>query len=103
MWDVRGVGQSYYYQHRRVNGRPRRVYVGPAGSPHAQEARRHDDQRRAHRLAEQEARRQDESRWQQADDPLLHLAVGVVLLGHASLLVAGFYQHNGGEWRKRRA
>jgi hypothetical protein len=102
MLDVRKTA-SYYYRHRRINGRPRRVYVGPAGSPHAQEARRQDDQRRAQRLAEQEARRQEECRWQQADDPLQHFTESVDLLAHVSLLIAGFYQHDHGEWRPRRA
>jgi hypothetical protein len=101
MWVLRG-NRSYYYRHRKVGGRVLRTYVGPAGSPQAERAAVLDQDRRVRRLAGWQQLRQTQARWQDAETPLLQLTALSDRLGTAALCAAGFYQHQRGEWRRRR-
>jgi hypothetical protein len=90
----------YYYRSIRVNGRPRREYVGPsrlgelAAELDALEREERDLQREAERTARADAEALDElvSGFNAAADDL----------AQAALLAAGCRRHNRGEWRKRR-
>ena len=94
MWDSRGR----YYQHKRINGQPRRVYVGAGvlaeltahvdAQKQAQKAAQ-DAQRRRQRAQDRAIRKDIDSEYKQ-----LQAFVG------ALLTAAGYYQHNRGEWRK---
>jgi hypothetical protein len=101
MWVLRG-NRSYYYRQRKVRGRVLRTYVGAAGTPEAERAAALDAERRARRLAGWEDLRQAQARWEQAEAPLLSLVALADRLGAAALCLGGFYQHERGEWRRRR-
>jgi hypothetical protein len=101
-WETRERGGAYYTRSRKVGGRVVREYVGAAGSPTAQLAAAEDALRREHREREQAGLRSERERDAAAERPLEVLAaVGEALLG-ATLLVAGYHQHDRGGWRKRR-
>ena len=95
-------GRRYYYRGRRLCGRPRRVYVGPANSPAAELASAADDLRRLGREAAARERHAERERLRGAEAPLLQLCQVADALTRAALLAAGFRQHDRGEWRKRR-
>jgi hypothetical protein len=101
MWDVRGESQVYYYRHRRVGGRPRRVYVGTGAA--AEEAAAEDARRKAERQADRTAAEADRRRYAAATEPLDGLAALVERLAKAALLGSGWKQHDRGEWRPWRA
>lgn len=88
MWD-----RGYYYQHKRINGQPRRVYVGGgllgevAARKDAQRAAQ-DAQRRLERAADTEAQRAIDAQYRELRSSLAAL-----------LTAAGYYQHNR-EWRR---
>jgi hypothetical protein len=98
MWDVRG-NSRYYYRHRTRNGRRYRVYVG--SGPHAERLAAQDAQRIAEAKARREERRAWQTKLQAADSPLNTLTNHTNALARAALLCAGYYQHYGGEWRRR--
>jgi hypothetical protein len=101
VWERRGNGW-YYYNHRRVRGRVLKIYVGAAGDPDTQRQVALDQESRARRLAGWQQLRQAQARWQDAEAPLLQLATLSDRLSTAALCTAGFYQHQRGEWRRRR-
>jgi hypothetical protein len=101
MWARRGNG-TYYYRHRRARGRVLKIYVGAAGDPDTERQAALDRERRARRLAGWQALRHAQASWQEAEAPLLQLATLSDRLGTAALCAAGFYQHQRGEWRRRR-
>jgi hypothetical protein len=92
MWD-----RGYYYQHKRIDGKPRRVYVG--GGLLGELAARLDARDQAQRAAQDTQRR-----LQRARDRDIHRAIdgeyqrlrGLVA---ALLEASGYYQHKR-EWRK---
>lgn len=92
-WD-----RGYYYQHKRINGQPRRVYVG-AGMI-AELTASIDAQEQAQRAAQDAQRRlqkaQDRAILKEIDAQYGQLRTFVAAL----LTAAGYYQHNRGEWRK---
>src|SRR6516162_83512 len=100
-WQVVG-GRRYYYRHRRDGGRPRRVYVGPAGSPAAELAAAADGLRRLGREAAARESRAEQARQREAEAPLVKLCELSDVLTRASLLAAGFHRHHRGPWRRRR-
>jgi hypothetical protein len=91
-WD-----RGYYYQHKRINGQPRRVYVG-AGLL-AELTARMDAQEQAQRVAQDAQRRlqrhKDRATLKKIDAEYQHLRSFVGRL----LQAAGYYQHKR-EWRK---
>lgn len=94
MWDSRGR----YYQHKRINGQPRRVYVG-AGL--IAELTAHGDALEQAQKAAQDAQRrlqraQDRAILKDIDAQYRQLQAFVGAL----LTAAGYYQHNRGEWRR---
>ena len=95
-------GRKYYYRHRRVDGRPRTVYVGAAGSPAAELAAAADGLRRLGREAAARERHAERERHRDAEAPLLALCVRTDVLTRAALLSAGFHRHHRGPWRRRR-
>jgi hypothetical protein len=94
--------RKYYYQHRRVGGRPRTVYVGAAGSPAAELAAAADHLRRLGREAAARERHAERERLRGAEAPLLQLCQVADALTRAALLAAGFRQHARGAWRRCR-
>jgi hypothetical protein len=98
-WEQRGK-QTYYYRSARVDGRPCRLYFG--GGEAAQLVARSDEERRT----ERQRTAQSDADYQRKF-LLAHMAIGEVanalnLLTSATLLVAGYYRHDRGPWRKRR-
>lgn len=94
-WD-----RGYYYRSTRTARGPRREYVGTG--PVATSAAKIDaierDQRKTEAAFAMAERREVEA----LDRPLDELDDLADLLARAALLAAGYWQHNRGEWRKRR-
>jgi hypothetical protein len=95
-------GRRYYYRGRRLCGRTRRVYVGPAGSPAAELAAAADDLRRLEREIAARESCAERERLREAEAPLLQLCQMTDALTRAALLAAGYRQHDRGEWRRCR-
>ena len=100
-WSQRG-SRSYFYVTQRVNGRPRRVYVGAGGSAAATLAAADADQRRLAREAAARERHAEQARHQEVEAPLVRLCAVSDVLTRAALLTAGFHRHDRGQWRRRR-
>jgi len=90
----------YYYRSVRVNGQPRREYVG-AGRVAALAAQL-DDLERQERELKQAAERESRADAQALDELVSDFDAAADDLACAALLAAGCRQHNRGEWRKRR-
>jgi hypothetical protein len=98
-WEVRGQ-RAYYYRSCRRGRRTGRVYAGTGVA--GEKAAAADAAERARREA-QTREQKDALKQQQAVDALIGQAVaGTQLLLRAALLAEGFYQHQRGEWRRRR-
>jgi hypothetical protein len=95
-------GRRYYYRGRRLCGRPRRLYVGAAGSPAAELAAAADHLRRLGREVAARERHAERERLRGAEAPLLALCERTDVLTRAALLAAGFHKHDRGPWRRRR-
>jgi len=95
-------GRRYYYRGRRLCGRPRRVYVGPANSPAAELAAAAADAGRLGRVAAARERQAERERLRGAEAPLLELCAVTDVLARAALVVAGYRQHDRGDWRRCR-
>jgi hypothetical protein len=100
-WEQVG-GRRYFYLSRRVGGRPRRVYVGPANSPAAELAAAAADAGRLGRVAAARERQAERERLRGAEAPLLELCAVTDVLARAALVVAGYRQHDRGDWRRCR-
>jgi hypothetical protein len=98
-WEVRGDTRYYYRMHRLPGGRFRREYLG--GGFGAELAAALDAHRRRQRQAQREALRAEREAWEGAAVVLDELIATSNLLVRACLLVAGFHQHQRGEWRRR--
>ena len=92
-------GRRYYYRTLRVGGRPRRVYVGAAGSPAAELAAAADHLRRLGREAAARERHAEQARHQEVEAPLRALCELTDVLARAALVAVGYHRH-GGEWRR---
>jgi hypothetical protein len=99
MWVSRG-DRRYYYRSKRLGNRVVRQYVGTG--PLADLAAALDRFARVQRQAETEARRTDQECQVAALQPLQVFCEATDLLARASLLAAGYHQHDRGEWRRRR-
>ena len=91
----------YYYRSIRVNGQPRREYVGSGRI--AELAAQLDDLERQERELKQAAERQARTDAETLDELVREFNAAADDLACAALLAAGCRQHNRGEWRKRRA
>ncbi len=99
-WEKRRRNRRYYDTTRWIDGAARKVYIGKGfvGELAAERAL----QRRLGREAERErlqAEKAAHDRVSRLLDELDHMAD---LLARASLLAAGFHQHDRGSWRRRR-
>jgi hypothetical protein len=103
-WAVKG-GRRYYYRYHRAEGRVRCHYVGTG--PAAELAAALDEYCRAEHEAQRAANREieqaEQARQRPAETPLRQLCSLSDTLFRATLLAAGFYQHAGGPWRRKRA
>ena len=99
-WETRQRGGRYYTRSKKIGGRVIREYVGTGLAGELAAAL--DARRRAERQAEQAAWRRDLERIKSAIAPLEEFCDTVEVLARASLLLAGYHQHNRGEWRRRR-
>jgi hypothetical protein len=96
-WEQRGK-HRYFYQSRRINGKPRRMYMG-CGHVGELNARLHDRARRQ-RQTEDQAWQVEQVQLARADAVMNELRTLADLIARAKLLLAGFYEHHG-EWRRR--
>lgn len=98
-WETRR-GRRYYYRASRVNGRVVKRYVGMGdladllGEFDADAAQR--------RQLEAEARRAERDELAALDGQVRTLGRLADALAAAALVLAGYHQHDRGEWRKRR-
>jgi hypothetical protein len=97
-WEHRQGSGPYYYTSLRVNGEPRKHYIGTG--PGAEERARHDTLKRQERQTEREARHAEQARVAVADSVLAEFRGLTALLVRATLLLAGLHEHHG-EWRGR--
>lgn len=86
----------YYYRARKWNGHVLKEYLGRG--VRAKQAAAEDAQKKATR----EHERADRREWESVDNHIAQLHQLTKLLSHAHLVSAGYYQHNRGEWRRRR-
>jgi hypothetical protein len=98
-WEMKRGAGPYFYRARWVNGRRVIEYLGkgPAAEMAAENERRERHER-------DEACRawEEETRAGPADRLVREVQVCCGGVTRASLIVAGFYQHDQGEWRRRR-
>lgn len=99
-WETRRGRGRYYTRSRREGGRVVREYVGtgPLAELTAQVdalARGERERRRAAEAGRREQHRELEAALQE-------LCEGADALARAALLLAGYRQHNRGEWRRKR-
>ena len=99
-WERRKRGGRYYTRSRKVNGRVVREYVG--GGALGELAALMDTQERQRREEEAAAWREERERLEELADLVDELCEAVETVARATLLAAGFRQHNRGEWRRRR-
>ena len=99
-WEGRARGGRYYTRTRRAGGRRVREYVGGgwAGDLAAAEDA-------MHREARERAwadRRTERERLAELDAPVEALDAQAETLYRAALVLAGYRQHDRGQWRRRR-
>ena len=99
-WETNRRGFRYYTRTLKGNGRRLRRYFG--NGPAAERAAAEDRQGRAERAAAAERRRAERAHLIQAGAPVRALSDCTDLLTRATLVAAGYWQHDRGEWRKRR-
>lgn len=101
-WETRERGGTYYTRTHRVAGRRYREYVGAAGTPQAELAAAEDALHREARERAAQDRRTERERLAALEAPILAVeAIGEAVLG-ATLVAAGYRQHNRLEWRRWR-
>src|SRR4051794_26916386 len=90
----------YYYRSARVNGKPRREYVGSGliGQLAAQLDAEKQEQREAERAQAAETRL--EAEWN--DEDLRAVERLAEVLARAALVAVGCHRHHRGEWRRKR-
>jgi nucleotide-binding universal stress UspA family protein len=98
-WERRRNGR-YYYRARKINGRVVKEYVGQG--PLADAASERDALARAARTEAREQRLREQRVFQAADDEVDAFVTTLDSLTCASVILGGYHQHRGSEWRKRR-
>ena len=99
-WERRIRGGLYYTRSRKQDGRVIREYVGRG--PLAELAAEADALRNLRREEEAKAWRQEREELEALDRSVEELYEAAEVLARASLIAAGYHQHNRGAWRKRR-
>jgi len=99
-WEKRKRGGAYYTRSRKVNGRVVREYVG--GGALGELAALIDAQERQRREEEAAAWQEERERLEELAGLVDEFCEAVETVARATLLAAGFRQHNRGEWRRRR-
>lgn len=94
-WD-----RNYYYRSVRVNGKPRRVYVGAGavGVEAAEQDRRAKEERQLRRLEADQLR----AGYAELDTDLDAVYRLADTLSRVALYAAGFHQHCQGDWKPKR-
>jgi len=96
----RGPTSGYYYRSRRIDGKPRKIYLGRHAG--AQAAAALVAQAQMLRVQQRAARQAAAFRLAVADDQLGQFRGVLDLLVRATLVSGGYYQHHGGgAWRRR--
>jgi len=99
-WQVRN-GKRYYYRTMRVKGRYVCRYLGTGSAGDLAAAA--DNLGRLTRAIELRRRKEEQERFEQAQAPLQEISYMIDALTRATLLAAGFHQHDRGQWRRCRA
>ena len=99
-WEKRERGGLYYTRSRKVDGRVEREYVG--GGLLGQLAAQMDADKRRRREQAAAAWKAERENIQALEAPVAELCEAAEILARATLVAAGYRQHNRGEWRKRR-
>ena len=99
-WEKRERGGTYYTRSRKEDGRVIREYVGRG--PLAELAAETDALERLQRQEEATAWRRERETLENLDQTIEALYEAAEVLARASLLAAGYRQHNRGQWRRRR-
>jgi hypothetical protein len=92
--------RGYYYRVRKVNGRVVREYCGNGRL--AQLAAAQDERERSQRESRRVAERQDREEMEALDAKVNAVHEIADLFAQAALIVAGYRQHQRGQWRRRR-
>jgi hypothetical protein len=100
-WERRKRGSWYYTRSRKVRGRVVREYIG--GGLLGAVAALSDAERRAQLRAQAEVWRAERAYFEAADAALHVLSDTSEAMARGSLILAGYYRHHRGEWRKRGA
>jgi hypothetical protein len=98
--EVAGGRRRYLYRSQRVNSRPVRQYVG-RGPIAEMQATLDGLQRLGREIAAREYQA-EQARRRLAEAPLLDLCDLTDVLTRATLVAAGYHQHDQGAWRRRR-
>src|SRR5260370_31548869 len=98
-WEQRQRGGLDFYRSVRVNGQPRKLYVGKG--PTAERQARLEAEKRQQRRSEREALLAEQVQVAGADRALEDLRAMTDLLARATLILVGLHEHRG-EWRRRR-
>jgi hypothetical protein len=99
-WEKRERGGLYYTRSRKEGGRVIREYIG--GGPLGELAAKTDALNRLRREEEAKAWRAERESLEALDHPVEELYEAADVLVQATLLAAGYHQHNRSEWRKKR-
>ena len=99
-WEKRERGGLYYTRSRKEGGRVVREYIGTG--PLAELAAKTDALKRLRREEEAKAWREERESLKALDQSVEELYEAAEILARATLLAAGYHQHNRGEWRKKR-
>ena len=94
-----GWDRGYYYQSKKVRGRPRRVYIGKGKA--AESAAKLDARQRGERQARIAAWQAERADIEGLDRPLDELIERADELAEAALVAAGYRKHHRSEWRKQ--
>jgi hypothetical protein len=97
-WYERGQ-KKYFYRSKRINGKPRRLYLGTGEA--AERAAAEDEQRRQERQAAKAELEAKLTSLQEIEALVEKYYRLTELLLAAELMEAGFHKY-GGEWRRRR-
>jgi hypothetical protein len=99
-WESRQRGGPYYTRSKRVNGQVVREYVG--GGELARIVAEQDTINRTIREARRKRERNELERLKTADAAVEEFCKAVDSLTRAALVAAGYRNHKGGQWRRKR-
>jgi hypothetical protein len=98
-WERRQRGGHYFYRSVRINGEPRKIYVGTG--PIADSLAKQDAERKARSSAEHNAAQVERATVAGVDQAMRALTKLTKLLRNATLILSGYHEHHG-EWRQRK-